>query len=154
MNTLTICTASLAALVAASPAAHANPTEAEATYQDIQRTLGLVPSFLKAFPEYGIAAAWDELKAGQLNPHTALPGKTKELIALAVAAQIPCRYCIYFHTQVSKLDGARDAELKDAIAMAAMIRHWSTMLNGLQIDLAQFKQETARVFAYVKHPTA
>jgi AhpD family alkylhydroperoxidase len=127
---------------------------AKATYQDIQKTLGLVPTFFKAFPEEGIAAAWNELKTLQLNPQTALSGKTKELIGLAVAAQVPCRYCIYFHTQVARADGASDAELKDAIAMAAITRHWSTVLNGMQIDLGEFKQELARIIEYVKHPTA
>ena len=61
----------------------AEPT-AKATYQDVQNTLGLVPSFVKAFPEDGVAGAWDELKAIQLNPNTALSTKQKELIGLAV----------------------------------------------------------------------
>jgi len=130
---------------------HAEP-DAKATYADIQKTLGLVPTFLKAFPEVGIAAAWDELKSVQLNPHTALSGKQKELIGLAVAAQIPCRYCTYFHTQVAKLDGASDEEVGEAIAMAGLTRHWSTVLNGLQIDLTEFKQEVARIGAYLQHP--
>jgi AhpD family alkylhydroperoxidase len=147
-------TATLAILFALSPVAHADPSEAQASYEDIQKTLGLVPGFLKAFPATGIAAAWDELKSVQINPNTALPGKTKELIGLAVAAQIPCRYCIYFHTQIAKLDGASDRELKDAIAMAALARHTSTVLSGMQIDFALFKQETTRMFAYLKHPTA
>jgi len=147
-------TATLAALFAISPVARATPPDAQATYRDIQKTLGLVPGFLKAFPETGIAAAWDELKTVQINPNTALPGRTKELIGLAVAAQIPCRYCIYFHTQFAKLDGASDREVKDAIAMAALVRHTSTVLAGMQIDPAAFKQETARMFAYLKHPTA
>jgi len=134
--------------------ARAEPTaDAKATYQDIQKTLGLVPSFFKAFPDEGVSAAWDELKSVQLNPKTALPSKTKELIGLAVAAQIPCRYCVYFHTQVAKLGGASDAEVKDAIAMAAITRHWSTVLNGSQIDLGEFKQELARILDYVQHPS-
>jgi AhpD family alkylhydroperoxidase len=128
---------------------HAEP-DAKATYADMQKTLGLVPTFMKAFPEAGIAAAWDELKSLELNPHTALSPKTKELIGLAVAAQIPCKYCTYFHTQVAKLDGASDEDLKEAIAMAALTRHWSTVLNGLQIDLGEFKQELGRAFDYVK----
>src|SRR6476620_1971743 len=77
--------------------------DAKATYADMQKTLGLVPTFLKAFPEEGIAAAWDELKSVQMNPKTALSMKTKELIGLAVAAQVPCRYCSYFQTQFAKL---------------------------------------------------
>jgi AhpD family alkylhydroperoxidase len=145
--------ATLALFTALSTPAFAEP-DAKQTYQDIEKTLGLVPTFFKAFPEEGIAAAWDELKSVQLNPATALSTKTKELIGLAVAAQVPCRYCVYFHTQVAKLGGANDAEVKDAIAMAAITRHWSTVLNGMQIDLAEFKQELGRIVAYVKKPTA
>jgi AhpD family alkylhydroperoxidase len=148
----------LATLALITTALLATPASAEpdanATYKDIQKTLGLVPTFFKAFPEEGIAAAWDELKSIQLNPGTALSGKTKELIGLAVAAQVPCRYCVYFHTQVGKLNGASDGEVKDAIAMAAITRHWSTYLNGMQIDLGEFKTELTRVLTYVKKPTA
>jgi len=144
----------LTTALSATPAAAEPDATAKATYKDIEKTLGLVPKFFKAFPESGIAAAWGELKSVQLNPRTALSTKTKELIALGVAAQIPCRYCTYFHTQVAKLGGASDGELKDAIAMAAITRHWSTTLNGLQIDMGEFKQELSRIIAYVKKPTA
>jgi AhpD family alkylhydroperoxidase len=75
---------------------------------------------------------------------------TKELMGLAVASQIPCQYCIYFHTEAAKLNGASDEEIKETIAMAAIVRHWSTMLNGSQVDLATFKKQTDDVFAAVK----
>jgi hypothetical protein len=29
--------------------------------------------------------------------------------------------------------------------MAAIVRHWSTVLNGMQVDQAVFKQETDQV---------
>jgi len=141
----------LAVTVTTMSTARAEP-DAKATYQDVQATLGFVPGFMKAFPGVEVAAIWDEIKAIQLNPTTALPAKTKELIGLAVAAQIPCRYCTYFHTQVAKLDGASDEEVGEAIAMAGLTRHWSTVLNGLQIDLTEFKQEVARIGAYLQHP--
>ena len=60
------------------------------------------------------------MKTLQLNPHTALPGRTKELVGLGVAAQIPCKYCIYAHTEFAKLNGASDAEVGEAVAMAAL----------------------------------
>ena len=119
--------------------------DASSSYREIEATLGSVPSFFKMFPEEGIARAWTEFKTVQLNPHTALSGKEKELIGLAVAAQIPCHYCIYFHTAAAKLNGASDAEIREAVAMAALTRHWSTVLNGMQVDLATFKQETDTV---------
>lgn len=119
--------------------------DSPSTYRDIEATLGSVPTFFKVFPEEGIGGAWTEFKTIQLNPKTALSGKEKELIGLAVAAQIPCSYCIYFHTQAAKLNGATDAEIREAVAMAAITRHWSTVLNGMQVDPAGFRQETDTV---------
>ena len=126
-------------------------TDAASAREDIRATLGLVPAFFNSFPDAGIAGAWREMKGLQLNPDTAIPPKYKELIGLGVAAQIPCRYCTAFHTQVSTaLDGATQAEVQEAIAMAAIVRHWSTFLNGAQIDKASFKAEVDRVMAPAK----
>ncbi len=133
-------TATLVALFAlASPVAAQDP---QATYRDIEQTLGSVPTFFKQMPASAIGGAWAEMKGFQLNPQTALNGKTKELIGLAVAAQIPCQYCIYFHTAAAKANGASEEEIKEAVAMAAVVRHWSTLLNGTQVDLAGFKHDT------------
>jgi AhpD family alkylhydroperoxidase len=138
----TVATVGLGVLVHASKAEEAG---SQAVYGDIEKTLGSVPSFFKAFPEVGIGGAWAEFKTVQLNPNTKLSGKTKELLGLAVASQIPCAYCIYFHTAAAKLNGATDEEIREAVAMAAIVRHWSTVLNGMQVDLANFKQETDAV---------
>jgi AhpD family alkylhydroperoxidase len=119
--------------------------DAQATYRDIEQTLGSVPTFFKLFPESGIAGAWAEFKAVQLNPKTRLDGKTKELIGLAVSAQIPCHYCVYFHTAAAKANGASEEEVREAVAMAAISRHWSTVLNGMQVDMAAFRAETDAV---------
>ena len=132
----------LTVLVNASPAPAG---DASATYQDIEKTLGMVPGFFKVFPQSGIAGAWDEFKTLQLNPNTALDGKTKQLIGLAVAAQIPCQYCIYFHASAAKANGASQEEIAEAVAMAAMTRHWSTVLIGMEVDLDSFKKDTDTV---------
>ncbi|MDX8532878.1 carboxymuconolactone decarboxylase family protein [Mesorhizobium sp. VK25A] len=137
------------ALLAVTPAM-AEDASATAAYKDIQATLGTVPDMFKTLPDVAVAGAWAEIKGVQLNPNTALNGKTKELMGLAVASQIPCQYCIYFHTLAAKANGASDEEIKEAIAMAAIVRHWSTMLNGSQVDLATFKKQTDDLFAAVK----
>jgi AhpD family alkylhydroperoxidase len=136
---------SLGALAAIGTVASAEDTSAQATYRDIEKTLGIVPGFFKLFPEVGIAGAWAEFKSVQLNPNTKLNGKNKELIGLALASQIPCHYCVYFHTAAAKANGATDEEIREAVAMAAIVRHWSTVLNGMQVDLADFKRETDTV---------
>lgn len=135
----------LAAITLAPALAQDSKSSADATYQDIQQTLGTVPGFFKAFPESGIPGAWAEFKAVQLNPATKLSGKEKELIGLAIAAQIPCHYCVYFHTAAAKANGATDDEIREAVAMSAIVRHWSTVLNGMQVDFDQFKGETDTV---------
>ena len=118
---------------------------AEATYQDIKQTLGIVPDFFKQFPQSGIAGAWAEFKGVQLNPNSKLSGKMKELIGLAVAAQIPCQYCVYFHTATAKANGATEDEIREAVAMGAIVRHWSTVLHGVQVDPAAFRSEVDTV---------
>ncbi|MBZ9739523.1 carboxymuconolactone decarboxylase family protein [Mesorhizobium sp. CO1-1-4] len=141
--------AGIGALFAIVPA-KAEDASATAAYKDIEATLGSVPDMFKALPDVAIAGAWAEIKGVQLNPKTALDGKTKELMGLAVAAQIPCQYCIYFHTEAARLNGASDEEIKETIAMAGIVRHWSTILNGSQVDFATFKKQTDDVFAAVK----
>jgi|SRR3989338_4630877 len=117
------------------------PETAEEAYDDIKKTLGLIPKFFQLFPKEGLAGAWSEFKGLQLNPFTALNGKQKELIGLGVAAQIPCGYCIYFHRSAAKLYEATDREMNEALAVAADVRHWSTIFHGPQIDFASFKKD-------------
>ena len=88
------------------------------------------PQFMKDIsPQQSVSAAWQEFQA-VFNPNGALDAKTKELIGLAVAAQIPCAYCVYAHTQGARQAGATDAQIKEAIGAAALVRKWSTELNG------------------------
>jgi AhpD family alkylhydroperoxidase len=114
---------------------------AEATYADIEKTFGSVPSFIKLFPKAGVAGAWSELKNLELSEDTALPPKVKSLISLAVAAQIPCTYCVWADTMSARQAGATDEEIAEAVAMSALTRHWSTFFNGMQVDFETFKQE-------------
>jgi AhpD family alkylhydroperoxidase len=113
---------------------------AEATYAEIEAAMGGVPGFVKAYPRAGIAGAWAltrDLEFGE----TALDAKTKALISLAVASQIPCDYCIWADTNGARAAGASDEEIAEAVGMAALTRHWSTIFHGLQIDFEQFKAE-------------
>ena len=52
----------------------------------------------------------------------ALPAKTKELIAVAVAHVTQCPYCIRGHTRSALRKGATQQELMEAIWVAAEMR--------------------------------
>ena len=125
-------------------------TDGKMALKDIEQSFGLVPDFLRRYPQEGLAGAWTEMRDVEMNPASALPGKYKSLIGLAVSAQIPCRYCIIADTEFAKLEGATDREITEAVAMAGLVRHWSTILNGRQADKATFKKEISRLVAGAK----
>jgi AhpD family alkylhydroperoxidase len=150
--TLAFVLGSFSAATRAAEAAKGGP--AADARADIQKTLGFVPQFFLKFPETALPGAWEEMKTLQLNPATALPGRSKELIGLAVAAQIPCHYCIYAHTEFAKLNGASEEEIGEAVAMAATTRHWSTFLNGIQTDEGKFRGEIAKLVGNAKQAAA
>jgi AhpD family alkylhydroperoxidase len=111
------------------------------TTSEIQRTLGFVPTFIARIPRALLPGWWDQTKALEMNPKSSLSGKTKELLGLAVAAQIPCDQCVLFHTEMARLNGASDQEIQEAIGMAALTRFGSTLLHGLQIDHDAYRQD-------------
>src|ERR687896_924116 len=52
----------------------------------------------------------------------ALPAKTKQLIAVAVAHVTQCPYCIRGHTELAVKHGATEQEVMEAIWVAAEMR--------------------------------
>jgi len=121
-----------------------SPMADPATVKDIETTFGFFPQFLRAVPPSLLPAAWATLKNFQMAK-TALDNKTKELVGLAVAAQIPCEYCIMFHTEAARANGASDVEIQEAIGMAAVTREMSTIINGNLVDKAAFKRDLDRI---------
>jgi len=140
------------ALFSARQSSAEAPSAAAATRAEIKSRFGFVPGFIVATPDAALPGAWREMSGLQMNDQTALPGKIKELIGLAVAAQIPCRYCVYAHTELAKLNGASDTELGEALSMAAIARHWSTIFQGAELDEVKFRQEIGAVVARARQP--
>lgn len=99
-------------------------------------------------PEGAQAGAWEFMKGSSGNPEGEVPAKYRELIALGVAAQIPCTYCVYAHTAFAKANGATDAEVQEAIGYAAEVRLWSTILNGSQYELDKWRTEIDGILAH------
>ena len=120
----------------------------DAAKSEMQSALGIVPPFIALLPEGAQAGAWAFMKGSSGNPDGEIPAKYRELIALGVAAQIPCTYCIYAHTAFAKANGATDAEVQEAIGYAAEVRLWSTILNGSQYELDKWRTEIDGILAH------
>lgn len=129
------------------------PAGLEATYKDIEATFGSVPGFLRLYPAAGLPGAWGMLKRSLLS-NEGISTKERALIALAVSSQVPSAQCVEDYTKMAKENGATDAQIQEAVAMAAVTRAASTILNGSQIDLASFKKETDGIIAHVKRQSA
>ena len=122
-------------------------------YQDIESTLGIVPTFMKMVPDNSLELEWELMKQVQMAPG-AIPNKYRELIGVAVAAATKCQYCSHFHTEFAKLNGATDAEIEDALHYAKSSMGWSTYINGSQADYDQFCKEVDQICAHVRAASA
>jgi AhpD family alkylhydroperoxidase len=116
---------------------------------EMKATFGQVPTEFNHMPDFMRAVAWQWFKASN-NPNGAIPRKYAELIGLAVAAQIPCNYCVYIHTKQAKMYGATDEEIKEAVAQGAFTRYMSTIENGNQRDFENFKSSWDKMLNYVE----
>jgi AhpD family alkylhydroperoxidase len=84
----------------------------QATKVMAQKRGDLAPGIEAAFRQFSQAVFQDG----------ALPGKTKQLIAVAVAHVTQCPYCIKGHTKAALRQGATAEELMEAIWVAAEMR--------------------------------
>ena len=71
----------------------------------------------------------------------ALPSKTKELIAVAVAHVTQCPYCIRGHTDLALKKGATEQEIMEAIWVAAEMRAGGAFAHSLlAIDVMNHRE--------------
>jgi len=83
-----------------------------ATRELAKRRKELAPEIHEAFERFSHAVFGEG----------ALPEKTKQLIAVAVAHVTQCPYCIAGHTQLARRKGASPEEIMEAVWVAAEMR--------------------------------
>lgn len=144
-------TISLTVFVLATPllAQESEPDNWNKAQVEMKAMFGTVPVMFNKLPAHIRASAWEWFKS-MSSPDATIPPKYSELMSLAVAAQIPCEYCVYAHTTMAKMHGATEEEINEAVMRAADVRHWSTILNGNQIDFESFKSEWDGILAFIK----
>ncbi len=85
------------------------------------KTLGeLAPDAWKGFQAFDNAALADG----------AIPARTKELIAVAVALTTQCPYCIEIHSKRARAAGCTDAEIAETVMVAAALRAGGAITHG------------------------
>lgn len=122
-------------------------------YAEIKEMFGLVPSFMDSIPDSSLEMEWQLMKRVQFDEGP-IPNKYRELIGIGIAAVTKCRYCVLFHTEAARMNGATEEEIEDAVHFAKSSAGWSAYVNGMQIDYEQFRQEVQQISEYVRsqHP--
>jgi AhpD family alkylhydroperoxidase len=116
--------------------------------QQMTERFGFVPPFYDVVAKAALPSVWATQRELELG-ETALPNKTKELIGLAIAAHIKCRYCIYFHSSAARAFGASDEELREACLMGGFTVQMSNALTGMQFDLDEFRREVDSAITFM-----
>ena len=94
----------------------------------------LAPKPLEAFKAFSASVFADG----------ALPGKTKQLIAVAVAHVTQCPYCIKGHTAGALKQGASEQQIMEAIWVAAEMRAGGAYAHSaLALDTMRHAHEAA-----------
>jgi AhpD family alkylhydroperoxidase len=102
-----------------------HPMYPATTREIAQKRRELAPEVLAAFRTFSERVFADG----------ALPTKTKQLIAVAVAHVTQCPYCIRGHTELALKQGASEREIMEAIWVAAEMRAGAAYAHaGLAID--------------------
>ncbi|MFC4359477.1 carboxymuconolactone decarboxylase family protein [Halobium salinum] len=122
--------------------------DVEATRADIEETLGFVPGFWELNDE-DLVNEWPNFKRHAFE-ETAIPPKYKELIGLAIAANIKCPYCQHFHKEAAKMHGATDEELKEVAFLASWTARYSAVIHGMDYDLDTFEDEFGRMAEHLE----
>ena len=120
----------------------------EDTLKEIETTMGLVPGFWKALAEDVVIHEWPLFKKYVLG-ESKIPAKYREMIGLAVAANIKCPYCTLFHTGAAQMNGAGDDELQEIYFLASFTARWSAMIHAQKYDYDKFAEEFAKIGAHL-----
>ena len=123
--------------------------ERKEIYGEMEQMLGLVPSMFKSIPDASLELEWGLFKKVQLEG-ASLDGKQRELIGLGISAVTKCRYCVYFHCVMAKLNGASDEEIQETIHYAKATAGWSAYINGMALDYNEFTKEMDAICAHVR----
>ena len=121
----------------------------EDTIRDIEKTLGIVPGFMKALPKDVLIQEWPLFKTYNFT-ETQIPAKYRELMGLAVAANIKCPYCQLFHKGAAQMNGATEKEFAETVFLASYTARWSSIIHAQDYDYQKFKEEFQQIGEYLQ----
>lgn len=142
---------------------NANPEQLE-LLNAIEQQLGMVPNFLKVFAN-SPAALRAFLGLHGIAGEGSLDSQTRERIALAIAQQNECQYCVSAHTAIGRKSGLNNAEIEanragtsqDAKAAAAvkfaraLVEHNGEVTTGELLEVRNAGYSESDIVEIITH---
>ena len=119
----------------------------------LKRRSDSFPPCSRKFPTATLELEWQLYKKVQFEEGP-VPNKYRELIGVAVSAVTKCEASTFYHTEMAKLHGATPEEIEDAVHFAKSSIGWGTYIDGLQLDLDQWKDEIRQLCEHVRSTQA
>ena len=124
----------------------------EETLNDIEESLGIVPGYFEHLNEEDLRNEWPTFKRYALE-ESVIPAKYRELIGLAVAANIKCPYCQLFHREAAKMHGATEEELAELSFLASWTARYSALIHAQNYDFDTFETELGHIADHLQTGT-
>jgi AhpD family alkylhydroperoxidase len=121
----------------------------EEVYADMRAMFGDVPSFFHSVPDNSLELEWQLFKRVQFEEGP-IPNKYRELIGLAIASITKCKYCLTYHREIAKLNGATPEEIEDAVHFAKSSAGWSAYITGMGTDYDEFERQVMAACEHVR----
>ena len=121
----------------------------EETLDDIEESLGMVPGWFEALNEDDLVNEWPNFKRHGLGEGE-IPPKYRELIGLAVAANIKCPYCQHFHRNAAQMHGATEEELAETSFLASWTARYSSLIHAQDYDVDEFEREFGQIAEHLQ----
>ena len=125
----------------------------EETRDDVEDALGIVPGYFDELNEQDLVNEWPNFRRYALE-ETAIPAKYKELVGLAIAANIKCPYCQLFHREAAKMHGATEEELAELEFLASWTSRYSALIHAQNYDFDTFQREFEDIASHLQQEMA
>ena len=121
--------------------------------EDLEETYGMVPPPLDTIPQDDAVQEWPTFKKYTVG-ESEIPPKYRELMGIAIAANIKCPYCAHFHGAAAQLHGATEAELEEAYSLSSFTARYSSMLHAQEYDLDEFRNKVEQIGEHLQKQIA
>ena len=116
--------------------------------REMKEVLGRTLAVLDRVPDELLEADWRLLRRALVGD-SLIPSRYQALIGVAVAAAVRCPYAARLHTELARVHGAGEAEVAEAVHLAALLSGWSTRMHGFGFDAGEFEAEVADIATHI-----